>query len=271
MAKGTSKSLGPWMRLYVSTLDNPKVARLTEAQAWCWVKFLLYTVECKGIVSLDLTDAAFRLRKPLEKVRDLVQIFISAKLLERCDEGYTPHDWEELQFSSDVSTSRVKEFRERQRNAQRNSDETFHATDQKRPDGVSGNGVATSPEYIEQNTEAERSNTPKPPLASRSVLNGSAELFQAFYTIYPLRKSRRAAEKAFVSALKRTTANAIMEGARRYRDDPQRKPEFTKHPASWLNADGWLDEVAAAAEPQSDRVMKAAIEILERGENGRTN
>ena len=34
----------------------------------------------------------------------------------------------------------------------------------------------------------------------------------------------------------------IIAGAIRYRDDPNRLPEFTKYAEGWLNGDGWEDE-----------------------------
>lgn len=110
------KPEGPWFRMYASILDNPKLARMSEAQCWNWTKLLALAVVYGGIIPEDLTDPAYRLRKTVGKVRELLQVFISVGLLERCEEGYIPHDWEGMQFSSDVSTSRVKRFREKQRN-----------------------------------------------------------------------------------------------------------------------------------------------------------
>lgn len=68
--------------------------------------------------------------------------------------------------------------------------------------------------------------------------------FERFYAAYPLKKERADAEKAFDKALKRpgVTAEQVIGGAERYRDDPGRKPEFTKHPATWLNKGCWDDE-----------------------------
>lgn len=65
------------------------------------------------------------------------------------------------------------------------------------------------------------------------------EWFDQFWSIYPAKKDKPAAKRAFKNALKRTTLETILEGAQRYRDDPNREPGFTKNPSTWLNNDAW--------------------------------
>lgn len=81
------------------------------------------------------------------------------------------------------------------------------------------------------------------------VKTGATELrdptpprFQEFWDAYPIRRDRRKAERAFKNALKRADADEIINGARRYNDDPNRSDQYTKYAEGWLNADGWLDE-----------------------------
>lgn len=66
--------------------------------------------------------------------------------------------------------------------------------------------------------------------------------FLQFWEIYPLHMARAKAWKAWRAAVKDTSVEVILDGARRYRDDPHRDPAFTAYPASWLNAHRWLDE-----------------------------
>ena len=70
--------------------------------------------------------------------------------------------------------------------------------------------------------------------------------FDEFWNVYPKRADRRLAFKSFVKALKRADLETIVSGAERYRDDPNRKPEFTKNPSTWLNADAWENEALVA-------------------------
>jgi uncharacterized protein YdaU (DUF1376 family) len=65
--------------------------------------------------------------------------------------------------------------------------------------------------------------------------------FERFWETYPLRVGKGSAMKAWVKALKKSNADAIIEGAERYAKDPNRDPSFTAHPATWLNGDRWLD------------------------------
>jgi hypothetical protein len=103
----------------------------------------------------------------------------------------------------------------------------------------------------ETETETEKDNPPVPPLKGgrvRNDLNGHKDDFQAFYDAYPRHVGRRAAEKAYKAALSRSDAGAILAGAQRYAAAAKGKDaQFVAHPASWLNADRWLDEQAGAA------------------------
>jgi hypothetical protein len=72
------------------------------------------------------------------------------------------------------------------------------------------------------------------------------DLFDSFYAVFPLHRAPDAARRAWDKALKRgATAEEIIAGAKRYRDDPERSrdPHYIAHPATWLNAGRWKDEV----------------------------
>jgi hypothetical protein len=64
-------------------------------------------------------------------------------------------------------------------------------------------------------------------------------LFIEFWNEYPRKLDKGKAKRAFASALTRATFEDIMAGAIRYKNDPNRLDEYTKYPASWLNADSW--------------------------------
>lgn len=64
-------------------------------------------------------------------------------------------------------------------------------------------------------------------------------LFQEFWKEYPRKLDKGKAERAFKSALTRSTFEDILAGVIQYADDPNRNPDFTKYPATWLNADSW--------------------------------
>lgn len=65
------------------------------------------------------------------------------------------------------------------------------------------------------------------------------DLFTEFWNEYPRKLDKGKAKRAFASALNRATFEDIIAGVIRYKNDPNRLDEFTKYPASWLNADSW--------------------------------
>jgi len=91
--------------------------------------------------------------------------------------------------------------------------------------------------------------------------------FEEFWKEYPRKVDRAAALRAFKSALKRASFEDLLAGAIAYRNDPARKPEFTKYPATWLNADAWLNaaalpEVKAANEARRQKELEASQAYL---------
>lgn len=71
-------------------------------------------------------------------------------------------------------------------------------------------------------------------------LINTRELFDEFWKEYPKKSDKRAALRAFNSALNRAKFEDILAGAIKYANDPN-LPEarYIKHPATWLNADAW--------------------------------
>jgi hypothetical protein len=82
-------------------------------------------------------------------------------------------------------------------------------------------------------------------------------LFEEFWNAYPRKLDKAKAFRAFKSALSRTTFEDVMAGVVAYRNDPARNPDFTKYPATWLNADSW--ENAANPGPESEAADRARL------------
>lgn len=87
--------------------------------------------------------------------------------------------------------------------------------------------------------------------------NNRNALFDEFWKEYPLKKDKGKAVRAFRSALTRAKFEDIIAGVLAYKADPTRKPEFTKYPATWLNADAW--ENASAPSPDSEAAERSRI------------
>jgi hypothetical protein len=67
--------------------------------------------------------------------------------------------------------------------------------------------------------------------------------FAAFWNTFPRKVSPGAARVAFEKARKVASLETILDGARRYASERLNEdPKYTKHPATWLNGECWLDE-----------------------------
>ncbi|QOP64940.1 helix-turn-helix DNA binding domain protein [Arthrobacter phage Brynnie] len=104
-------------------------------------------------------------------------------------------------------------------------------------------------------------------LADRTVLEPSLNRpveppmpdFPDFWEVYPRKTAKAAALKAWQKALKTATAAEILEGARRYAADPNREPQFTAYPATWLNAGRWEDEALPSRASSGPRDRQGEI------------
>ncbi|MDO4244364.1 MAG: hypothetical protein Q4C85_11575, partial [Actinomyces sp.] len=76
------------------------------------------------------------------------------------------------------------------------------------------------------------------------------EEFEAFWDAYPRHSDKKAALRAWRKAVREVDNGELIAAARRYARDPGRKPEFTKHAATWLNAGSWANEPAEPPQPR---------------------
>ena len=112
-------------------------------------------------------------------------------------------------------------------------------------DSVSTHGAVTDDSHQERKGKEQGKEQGKEPRTGASARRSSPQadaLFEQFWTAYPRREAKGAARKAWDKAITRATPETITAGATRYRDQPGRDPQFTAHPATWLNADRWTDE-----------------------------
>jgi uncharacterized protein YdaU (DUF1376 family) len=79
-------------------------------------------------------------------------------------------------------------------------------------------------------------------------------MFEEFWAQYPNKKGRGQARKAYERARERETHENIIAGLDRYViADPWRgELRYCKHPATWLNADGWADEYPTSTGQPAD-------------------
>jgi hypothetical protein len=87
-------------------------------------------------------------------------------------------------------------------------------------------------------------NNPSKSLRSRATDPYTAPGFENFWEAYPRKIAKGAAAKAWPAALRRCGGDPalIIKGAEAFGAQPGREDKFTPYPATWLNADRWLDE-----------------------------
>lgn len=141
-----------WFRFYNETLDDPKVQKLSPTLFKHWVNLLCLTARHDGTLP-PAVDIAFALRTTDAGVVGILDDLVAAGLLDHDETGLRPHNWRSRQHLSDVSTERVKRFRDR--SAKR--DET----------------VSVTPPESETETESER--TPNPASGEREVFKVEVE------------------------------------------------------------------------------------------------
>jgi hypothetical protein len=76
--------------------------------------------------------------------------------------------------------------------------------------------------------------------------------FTDFWSQYPRRIGKKDAQRAWNKALKDgASAEEIVRGAEKYRNDLTRDPAFTAHPATWLNGGRWTDDLVVSSPVQA--------------------
>ena len=102
---------------------------------------------------------------------------------------------------------------------------------------------AMTPRQPDTNGATPATDTGRLPRPKNHTIEPSIETpFDEFWNIYPRKTAKIEAKSAFAKALENATAEAILEGAKRFADDPYRHPTFTPYPATWLNQGRWADD-----------------------------
>lgn len=108
--------------------------------------------------------------------------------------------------------------------------------------GLSGeNPISTT---ITTTTSSKKEESKKVSPAKAVAVKVTIIGFNEFYQVYPKRVGKGAAEKAYRKAVMRADHSIIFAGACRHATATiGQDRQFIQHPATWLNADGWLDEI----------------------------
>jgi hypothetical protein len=104
-----------WFRFYDDAINDPKVLKLSDRLHRVWIGLLCVASKNDGQLP-SMEDCALMLRLQPERMAEALVSLVGAGLLDRDETGLSPHKWGERQYKSDVSTERVKRFRQQDRN-----------------------------------------------------------------------------------------------------------------------------------------------------------
>jgi hypothetical protein len=212
-----------FFKLHNGFPEHPKTIELSDKafrqliEAWCYCS--------RNLNDGFLTKSQFfKFFSPKSRGELMTVGFVRAE-----ENLYVMHDYLEHQQSA----QEVADLRERRRLAGAKGGK------------AKANGLASAKQMPEQ--------TPSKPLADIDVDTDTDEIeakasitkvrdeFIDWYLVYPRKASKGLAEKAYIKARKTVPAEVLLAGAEQYAADPNREDQYTKLPASWLNAGCWED------------------------------
>lgn len=114
---------GRWWRAYSRARHDPKLLKLSDKHFRWWFNLVCAASDHDGALPSH-ADLAVEFRVSGAAMTQVLDALVSAGLLDHDETGIHPHNWNGLQYKSDVSNDRVKRFRERHRNGECNVTET---------------------------------------------------------------------------------------------------------------------------------------------------
>ncbi len=218
-----------WWRAYDEALHDPKLIALPDKLHRAWFNLLCIASKHGGILPA-MSVVAIELRVSLHRAAEWVTALVLAGLFDELETGkFAPHNWSGRQFQSDVSTDRVKRFRERERN------------------------VSETPPETEADTEPEtekKTDSRTVAVATRPKVD---QPFDEFWKAYPKREGanpRKPALAVFLAKLKAgATAEEILAGTKAcaIRDRDKIGTPYIPQAARWLRDERWRDYLTPSA------------------------
>lgn len=119
-----------WFRFYDDAINDPKILKLSDKLHRIWIGILCVASKNDGQLP-PLDDLALMIRMRPEKLGEAIKSLTTAGLIDENEAILSPHNWSGRQYKSDVSTERVKRYREQQRNVSVTAPDTEQIQKQK--------------------------------------------------------------------------------------------------------------------------------------------
>lgn len=248
----------PWFRWYRGTCSDTKFRLIaleygvpTAVVVGAWAALLECVTERHGTVTLASSHASHKkvcqylqasLDLPEKDSVDVVDGLIWQGLITETDGKVSVVNWEKRQTFDTTGAERAKRYRERKR----------HGT------------VTPSSRDTDTDTESYTDSPPiVPPKGTKKKASNYTDDFELFWKAYPRKVGKGAAAKAWGKATQRHPGKQIIEAAKNVsrQVDEGRDKKYVKHPATWLNADGWHDEDEETPGSKWERIDASADRI----------
>lgn len=214
-----------WFRFYDDALNDPKVQKLSPKMFKNWVNILCLASKNDGEIP-PIEDVAFSLRMPETEAASVLDKLNTCGLIDGNKGVMKPHNWNARQYKSDVSTDRVKQFRERQ-----------------------GNVSETPRARTEQNRVQKQSTETDTPLTPHGG-NGDLpdERFEEFWKAWPARngfkkKKAPALLKWGKMKIDQDLFEIIMGSVEAHHETEEWQRGYPPDAVTWLNQRGWENEI----------------------------
>jgi hypothetical protein len=204
----------------------------------------------EGVPFAQIANSALRDRRLSFKARGIL-----AMVLSNVGEWEATASWIMEQSEQDGITSiqsglnELTKYGYRQVSHERDVDgrvrtvtEWFHLDKETRS---SGNPTIGKPDHRETRAAIEDyslEHHTKNTIVRKPVSMSKDSAFQQFWSAYPRKEGKGHAKRAWLKASRDTDPQQIVQGAERYRDDPNRDKQYTRLPATWLNGECWDDD-----------------------------
>ena len=235
--------------------DHPKSIGLSDAATALWVRAGSYSVAklSDGFIAEHVLSTLSR--TPHEAAEELR----GRGLWHKVRGGYRFHEWDRR----NLTRERVEEDRKHDRDRKRRGRGAVRSGSTQNPEAqVSGEIVRPESAQTPNGNHPESEGNPGVSVSvsvSESVSSKNPPAkparrgrptddpdFDLFWATYPKKEDKGHALdmwKRHVGA-GHVDPEAVIAGAQRYRDDPRRKPDYTKNASTWLNGLCWEDQPA---------------------------
>jgi hypothetical protein len=256
-------------RVSITCADHPKVEKLERRcgpkafrclmRLWGFVAATKPDGSLAGMDADDIEIAARWEGAPGEFVGALVAL----RLLEEDAKGLSVHDWtdhnEYASYAQDRKEQASKAAKARWKSTGGNADSCVERCSQHAPsnaDSCNEECPLPSPIPIPNPSQKDKESSSNS-CANRSTKSAKSEQhnagqddFDAFWAAYPKRKSKGQALRAWAASAKHRPALPVILAAIAAQcaghDWLKDGGKFIPYPATWINAQGWLDEVRQA-------------------------